>query len=162
MNTCDKISMNKRNLERYTTTCKVKVKKDTEYADVSCNKVLYNNSVLKRRLSTTYASGEIKPYLRGASHALSVILFPIYAYFLLDAVENSYCEFDAWISSVVFLLCTTMCFGFSAAFHVIKWSLEAESVMQKLDHSAIFLLRPVVIHPPLFLFSIAFLQLHTL
>jgi hypothetical protein len=47
--------MNKRNLERHMTACKVKVKKDTEYKDVSCefcNKVLSNNSVLKRHLST--------------------------------------------------------------------------------------------------------------
>ena len=56
MNTCEfcnKILMNKRNLERHLSSCKIKVKKENESKDVSCefcNKVLSTQTNLNRHL----------------------------------------------------------------------------------------------------------------
>lgn len=45
-----------------------------------------------------------------------------------------------YIAAIVYIFCNTFCYGFSALYHVGKWSVKYEILLQKLDHCGIALL----------------------
>jgi hemolysin III len=84
-----------------------------------------------------YCEGAPKPKLRGILHLLCSLLFPIGVYHLVNEANGSSL---GRIAAIVYLSTNLFCYGFSALYHVGKWSIHTEILLQKLDHCGIALL----------------------
>jgi hemolysin III len=82
-----------------------------------------------------YCEGRHKPYYRGVLHFVALIVFiPIFMNFVIDHV-------DQWLECIgLFIYClgTTISWGCSSLLHCVRWPLQNEISVQKLDHSAVF------------------------
>lgn len=81
-----------------------------------------------------YATGELKSRYRGISHELFLVAVLIYGYFLMAASRST----PAQIANSVFLFCVTFCYGVSSQYHRRTWTLAAENIIRRMDHSAIY------------------------
>lgn len=93
---------------------------------------LFSNEIL-------YSEGLDKPYLRGKIHAFGLLMMPVY---LLFSNMN--------LLLIVTIIGNTLCFGTSAAYHVLSWTVEQEIIMQKLDHICISLWCHLMMYPIMF------------
>ncbi|MDO5719495.1 MAG: hemolysin III family protein [Actinomycetaceae bacterium] len=85
---------------------------------------------------SSHVTEQLKPLLRGWIHLLSAPLSFIAALVLLILAPT----LPSRIASAVYLVCSMLLFGMSAAYHRINWTPRAEAVMRRIDHSNIFLL----------------------
>lgn len=89
---------------------------------------LFPNSIL-------YCEGREKPYFRGKVHAFGAfILCPawfIVSYNHLDTLYEN-------IALAMFFIGTMLCWGCSALYHILQWTIHQEILIQRLDHAAIF------------------------
>lgn len=85
---------------------------------------------------TTYNPQHFKPALRGMLHAIAGIASPITGSILvIRAVEAAHIA-----GAMVFAIGLSLALGASALFHRVRWSPRAGRVMQRIDHSMIFVL----------------------
>eukprot|EP01031_Cornospumella_fuschlensis_P052566 gene52566-64245_t len=86
--------------------------------------------------SHMYCEGRPKPLLRGVCHGMGVlILLPVLVSRLLSGPVDEHGE---RVALGVLAAGTMVCWGCSALFHLLPWSLRSEIYMQKLDHAAVF------------------------
>ena len=78
----------------------------------------------------------VKPRLRGVLHACAFVLSLATGAVLVVRAEGG----RATTAAAVYAVSVALLFGTSAAYHRRTWSPRAEEVMQRLDHSMIFLL----------------------
>ncbi len=83
---------------------------------------------------TLYCEGHEKPILRGIFHLFFTLLLPFLYYNLfLEANGN----FNGELVSGLYIFTNLWCYGFSSLYHVGRWSLKVEILLQKLDHCGI-------------------------
>ena len=84
-----------------------------------------------------YCEGLEKPICRGFIHLFATIVLP-FGMWHLNRESNG----NKWglIASTVYIITNIWCYGFSALYHVGKWSPKVEIFLQKLDHCGIALL----------------------
>lgn len=81
-----------------------------------------------------YCEGMPRPTLRGVLHLLCALLYPLAVYHLwLDANGNTLGQ----IAGLIYITSNFWCVGFSALYHVGRWSVNTEILLQKLDHCGI-------------------------
>ncbi len=78
----------------------------------------------------------LKPRLRGVSHQIACGIALVAGLVLVSQVAPG----AARVTAIVYTLCLTALFGFSAAYHRPHWSPKARSRMERLDHAGIYLL----------------------
>jgi hemolysin III len=78
---------------------------------------------------------ELKPRLRGWLHAATLPLSVAGGILLIALSPGG----DARIGAAVFMVASALLFGISALYHTRAWSERARRVLQRLDHSTIFL-----------------------
>ncbi|MDP2291455.1 MAG: hemolysin III family protein [Actinomycetota bacterium] len=86
--------------------------------------------------TATVVAAPPKPLLRGWMHLVS---FPVWAALGLTMVAVANVTSAGTFLLLVYVLGTGTMFGVSALYHRGHWQPQAKLVMQKLDHSAIFL-----------------------
>lgn len=84
-----------------------------------------------------YCEGLPKPALRGILHLICSLLLPFGMWHL---VKESNGSTIGSIAAVVYVFTNIFCYGFSALYHVGKWSIQKEILLQKVDHCGIALL----------------------
>ena len=84
-----------------------------------------------------YCEGLPKPALRGLLHMICTLLLPFGMYHLILESNGSYW---GYIAAIVYVSTNIICYGLSALYHVGKWSIQIEILLQKLDHCGIALL----------------------
>jgi hemolysin III len=77
----------------------------------------------------------IKPLLRGWSHLLAFVTVAVLGSIMVLVASGTAGD-RTWLS--VYVLGTLSMFGVSAMYHRVTWPPRAHSIMQRLDHSAIF------------------------
>jgi hemolysin III len=83
-----------------------------------------------------YCEGRFRPTFRGVVHILGVLIFiPIWIKFALP-FANTYSEAIAFL---IFFCGLTWCWLISSCFHFLTWNLKNEILLQKLDHSGVFI-----------------------
>lgn len=83
-----------------------------------------------------YCEGRDKPYFRGVFHAIGVVfLIPYFISSILSSIDDKY----EILSFLLFIIGNGFCWILSSLFHCMNWSLNTEIIMQRLDHSAIFI-----------------------
>lgn len=81
-------------------------------------------------------SGSERPRLRGVSHQLAAMVWPVLgAALVLDAEGGR-----AMAAKAVYAVSATALFAVSALYHRVTWAPAARQRMRRLDHSAIFVL----------------------
>ena len=84
-----------------------------------------------------YCEGHEKPKLRGVSHLIcTFFLF----YCLYDLYTEANNNLIGQISAVLYVSSNIYCYGISAIYHIGKWSIKTEILLQKLDHCGIAIL----------------------
>ena len=83
-----------------------------------------------------YCEGRNKPLLRGYLHAFAVLfLLPGFVYHAIESIEAS-----RELTAIAFYITGKLaCFGTSSLFHCFSWNPKSEILLQKLDHSFIFI-----------------------
>lgn len=80
-----------------------------------------------------YCEGRLKPLFRGYIHACgAVVLTPL-------IVRSLQSEVDVWMEYValaIFVIGNLICWGASALFHIVPWSVKNEIIMQKIGKLA--------------------------
>lgn len=76
-----------------------------------------------------------RPRLRGVSHQIAAIAWPVLGFVLFDGLDPR-----ARVATAVYVASATALFTISALYHRITWSPVARQRMRRLDHAAIFLL----------------------
>lgn len=84
-----------------------------------------------------YCEGLPKPALRGVLHLICSLVLPFGMWHLVQESNGSTL---GSIAAVVYIFTNMFCYGFSALYHVGKWSIQKEILLQKLDHCGIALL----------------------
>ena len=84
-----------------------------------------------------YCEGLPKPALRGVLHLVCTLALPLGMWHLVTEANGS---FYGKIAAVVYISTNMFCYGFSALYHIGKWSIQNEILLQKLDHCGIALL----------------------
>lgn len=79
---------------------------------------------------------ELRPLLRGWSHLVS---FPIMIALGVGLLIVANLPFDLLFSLMLYVFGTATMFGVSAMYHRVLWKPKAKALMQRFDHSAIFL-----------------------
>ena len=79
---------------------------------------------------------EIKPKLRGWLHLVTFPLSVVAGVVLICLVPT----IQARVAATIFTVCSSTLFGSSALYHRGRWSPRWRAVLQRLDHSSIFLL----------------------
>jgi len=77
-----------------------------------------------------------KPRLRGVSHQIACVVGLIAGIVLITRVSPG----APRVAAIVYTLCLTALFGFSAAYHRPHWTPRARARMERLDHAGIYLL----------------------
>ena len=78
--------------------------------------------------------GMARPIARGMIHLFIALLYPIAVYHLAVTAGES---LNARIAVIVYLTSNLWCCGFSALYHIGKWSTKTEIFLQKLDYCGI-------------------------
>ena len=78
----------------------------------------------------------LRPLLRGWSHLVSFPIMVVLGTILLIVVNL---PFDLLLSLLLYVVGTATMFGVSALYHRVPWRPKAKALMQRFDHSAIFL-----------------------
>ncbi len=78
----------------------------------------------------------LKPHLRGVLHEVAFAISLVTGTVIVCLAEGS----RARIGASVYAASVALLFGTSAAYHRVRWSPKAHSVMSRLDHSMIFVL----------------------
>jgi len=92
----------------------------------------------RRRVTNDMISGAVappKPMLRGVSHQVACFVSLIAGAVLVAHAPSE----GARRSALVYMVCLTMLFGISAAYHLPTWGPRARQWMRRLDHASIFL-----------------------
>lgn len=84
-----------------------------------------------------YCEGLPKPACRGVLHLICSLILPFGMWHLVR--ESNGTSLGA-IAAVVYISSNMICYGFSALYHVGKWSIQNEILLQKLDHCGIAIL----------------------
>jgi len=84
-----------------------------------------------------YCEGDPKPLCRGVVHLLLSLLIPLGMWHLYGEAKDS---IEGKIAGMVYLSCNLICYGSSALYHIGRWSVHTEILLQKLDHCGIALL----------------------
>lgn len=85
-----------------------------------------------------YCEGYPKPIARGVLHLLCTMLLPFGLRYLIKIAGPN--NRIAHIASALYIFTNIWCYGFSALYHVGRWSVQMEILMQKLDHCGVALL----------------------
>lgn len=85
----------------------------------------------------TVLAVETKPLLRGWSHVVAFLAVAVLGTIMLAAARDAATSQRLWLT--IYVLGTLAMFGVSAMYHRVRWQPGAHSVMQRLDHSTIFL-----------------------
>ena len=80
--------------------------------------------------------GEVKPSLRGVSHACAFVAALVGCFFLAMAPATG----GRHLAGMVFGLSLVLMFGISATYHCPNWSLATYRRLQRFDHAAIYFL----------------------
>lgn len=91
-----------------------------------------------------YCEGLEKPTCRGWSHLFCACLLPFGMWHLVTESNGSTI---GSIAAVVYISSNIWCYGFSALFHVGRWSVSTEIFLQKMDHCGIAILSCGVMLP---------------
>lgn len=83
-----------------------------------------------------YCEGRNKPTFRGKLHAIGVAALCPYWIFIASSSIDSLQEMFAM---GMFIMGTFLCWGCSALYHCMDWTVKQEILIQRLDHSGIFL-----------------------
>lgn len=78
----------------------------------------------------------VKPAMRGVSHQVASFLALIAGAVLVARAPSE----GGREAALVYMVCLTMLFGISAAYHLPTWKPRARQWMRRFDHAAIFLL----------------------
>jgi hemolysin III len=78
----------------------------------------------------------VKPRLRGVSHQIACVVSLLAGALLVMSTHDH----DAYIATIVYVICLASLFGISASYHRPTWQPNARAWMRRLDHCAIFLL----------------------
>ena len=78
--------------------------------------------------------GEVKPRLRGVSHALAFVASLIGCFYLAQAPA----EGPRYVAGLVFGVTLVLLFGISATYHCPDWSPVISGRLQRCDHAAIY------------------------
>lgn len=91
-----------------------------------------------RRMNQTLSPSQPaeKPLLRGVSHQIACFVALVAGAVLVSLAPGD----AARRASLVYMVCLTMLFGISAAYHLPTWTPRARQWMRRFDHAAIFLL----------------------
>ena len=84
-----------------------------------------------------YCEGAPRPYSRGMIHLFCAILLPFGLWHLIIEANNSRI---GQLAAALYILSNLICYGFSALYHVGRWSIQTEILIQKIDHSGIAIL----------------------
>ena len=95
-----------------------------------------------------YCEGAERPLFRGVLHLLCTLILPLGYFDLLNLSNNNVI---CMLSSIFYVSTNIFCYGFSALFHVGRWSPKIEILIQKLDHCGIAILSTGTIVPVSFL-----------
>jgi hemolysin III len=83
-----------------------------------------------------YCEGRTKPIFRGFFHLIGLmVLVPLWVNEILPHIN----EHHEQVALTSLVIGSVICWGASALFHTIPWSLKEEIRWQKFDHAAIFL-----------------------
>ncbi|MET0402322.1 MAG: hemolysin III family protein [Cystobacter sp.] len=89
---------------------------------------------LPARVDPYLEEGEVKPRLRGVSHALAFVASLVGCFYLaLAPVEGA-----RYVSSLVFGVTLVLLFGTSATYHCPVWSPAISERLRRCDHAAIY------------------------
>lgn len=81
------------------------------------------------------ATVSTKPTLRGVSHQIAALIWPLIGFALFAGLEDRH----AVTSTAIYTASATTLFAISALYHRVTWSPVARKRMRRLDHGAIFL-----------------------
>lgn len=81
-----------------------------------------------------YCEGMPRPTLRGVTHLICAVLYPLAVYHLYYEANGNLL---GQLSAIIYLTSNLWCVGFSALFHRGRWSVNTEILLQKLDHCGI-------------------------
>jgi hemolysin III len=84
-----------------------------------------------------YCEGLPRPVLRGVLHLVCLLLLP---FGMLHLVMESDGSRLGSIAAIVYISTNIFCYGFSAMYHVGRWSAHNEILLQKIDHCGIAIL----------------------
>lgn len=82
------------------------------------------------------AAAAARPRLRGASHLVAALVWPVLGFALFADADGPY----GVLSTAIYTASATALFAISALYHIKIWSPDARRRMRRIDHSAIFLL----------------------
>jgi hemolysin III len=77
---------------------------------------------------------EVKPRLRGVSHAIAFVGALVACFFLATAPVQG----ARYVASLVFGASLVLMFGISAMYHCPEWSDATSQIIQRFDHAAIY------------------------
>ena len=101
-----------------------------------------------------YCEGLPKPALRGTLHLMCSLVLPFGMWHL---IRESNGNILGAIAAIVYISTNLICYGFSALYHVGRWSIQSEILLQKFDHCGIALLSAGTFFPA----SLLLLPSHT-
>lgn len=84
-----------------------------------------------------YCEGAEKPVCRGFIHLFLATCIPVGMWHLYHEANGS---IAGRIAGILYLLTNLICYGSSALYHVGRWSVNTEILLQKLDHCGIAIL----------------------
>lgn len=82
-----------------------------------------------------YCEGYPKPLLRGMFHLIFALLLGPFGLWHLTTESKGI--FEGRVAAILYILGSFTCYFISALYHVGRWSVQTEIVLQKLDHCAI-------------------------
>ena len=106
-------------------------------ADESINEKIFKSDNRLFPHYLLYCEGLPKPACRGVLHLICSLILPFGMWHLVR--ESNGTSLGA-IAAVVYISSNMICYGFSALYHVGKWSIQNEILLQKLDHCGIAIL----------------------
>ncbi|HTH05252.1 MAG TPA: hemolysin III family protein [Ilumatobacteraceae bacterium] len=86
-------------------------------------------------MEATVTAATVKPLLRGWTHLVSFPLMVVFGTLLIVALTPP----AGRVPVAVYVGGTAVMFGVSALYHRVRWQPRARALMQKFDHSAIYL-----------------------
>jgi hemolysin III len=89
-----------------------------------------------KRVESFQVEEEVKPRLRGVSHAFAFVAALAGCFFLAQAPV----EGVRYLAGMVFGISLVLMFGISAAYHCPNWSPATSQRFQRFDHAAIYVL----------------------
>eukprot|EP01038_Epipyxis_sp_PR26KG_P015670 gene15670-21195_t len=98
---------------------------------------LYRSSNRDNRLfpeDLLYCEGLERPLCRGFVHLFCAIIFPFVVWYLVIDSNGSY-----WgiIAAIAYGFSALFCYSVSSLYHIGRWSVKTEIILQKLDHCGI-------------------------